>query len=242
MALTRNLALLIILFGNILAAQNTAMRTIVLDNSTAFAEDTTEVPAGTIIVRKKPILPYVKVDYTLMASCVTEIRQPDFNDSVAQWIAQPLFDTTCIPASLTRILPQKTLQLGRTYAQNIRYEYTAADSARMDTLYIAFWIDTKGNIRGAYLDEKENTTLPAEIYMQLKAITNTFRSWGDKGGGYMTKRKLLRKSEFRRQDYYCLVRVVVSAKPLTKEQVIAGKSSVPVMDYPFGSAVGVELR
>ncbi len=242
MLLIRNIILLMLLFGNTLAAQNIAMHTAVTLTNTSFSADTTEVPAGTIIVRKKPILPYVKVDYTLMASCVTEIRQPDFSDSGAQWIAQPLFDTNCIPASLTRILPQKTLQLGRTYAQNIRYEYTAADSARMDTLYIAFWIDTKGNIRGAYLDEKENTTLPAEIYMQLKAITNTFRTWGDKGGGYMTKRKLLRKSEFRRQDYYCLARVVVSAKPLTKEQVIAGKSAVPVMDYPYGRAVGVEMR
>jgi hypothetical protein len=238
----RHIALLLLLFGNGLAAQNSTLSAALPKVNTVAAGDTSEVPAGTIVVRKKPILPYVKVDYTLMASCVTEVRQPNINDSVSQWITQPLFDTTCIPAALTRILPQKTLQLGRTYAQNIRYEYAADDSARMDTLYIAFWIDTKGNIRSAILDEQENTTLPVEIYMQIKALTNTFRSWGDKGGGYMTKRKLFRKSEFRRQDYYCLARVVVSAKPLTKEQVIAGKSAVPVMDYPFGRAIGVERR
>ncbi|MGL5891832.1 MAG: hypothetical protein ACRC3B_18205 [Bacteroidia bacterium] len=240
----RNIALLFFLFGNMLAAQNTTVRTLVSANQVTVAEDTTAVPAGTIIVRKKPILPYIKVDYTLAAACVREVRQPDFNDSSGQgqWIAQPLFDTTCIPAALTRVLPQKTIQLGRTYAQNIRYEYTAADSARMDTLYIAFWIDTRGNIRGAYPDDKENTTLPAELYIQIKAITNTFRTWGDKGGGYRTKRKLFRKSEDRKQDYYCLARVIISAKPLTREQIIAGKSSVPVMDYPYGGAIGIEMR
>lgn len=210
----------------------------------SLTPDTGDVQTGTIIVRKKPIRPYVKVDYSLMLACVKDINQPMYDDSTGQgqWVNQPLIDTACIPKSLTRVLPQKKLQIGRTFAQSLKYEYSSADSARTDTLYIGFWIDTKGGIRGAYADDRENTTMPDELYNQLVVIAKTFLLWGDKGGGYITKRKFLRKGDFRRQDYYCIARVIVSSKPLTPEQVIAGQSSIPVMDYPYGGATGLEMR
>jgi hypothetical protein len=206
--------------------------------------DTGSKATGTIVVRRKPLLPYVKVEYNLHAVCVTESRQPIFNDSTnrGEWTSIALFDTACVPRDLKRQLPQHRVQFGRTYAQNIQYSYNPADTNRTDTLVVGFWIDRTGKIKGNYPDSPEITTLPAELYKQLVIISKSFQVYGDKGGGYYTRRKFLRPSEFRRTDYYCTVRIIVSAKPLTPEQKIAGESAIPVMDYPFGGAIGVETK
>lgn len=211
----------------------------------AVAPDTLTVKTtGTIKVRKKPIRPYVRVDYTLSAACVTKVSVPTVFDSLVgeELVETPLFDTNCRPQNLQRALPQKTVQLGRTYAQNISYEYLTVDTPRTDTLMIGFWIDTQGRIRQAFPEDSTETTLPPALYEQLVGLTKTFGVWGDKGGGYYTTRKFLRPSEFKRQDYYCTARVIVSNRPLTPEQKRAGESSIPVMDYPYGGAVGVERR
>jgi hypothetical protein len=209
----------------------------------ALPTDTTAKATRTIVVRRKPMLPYVKAEYNMFAVCVTDSRQPVFDSAGnGDWINIALFDTACVPAELSRVLPQHRVQFGRTYAQNITYTYTPADSNRTDTMLVGFWIDRTGKIKNYYPDSPEATTMPPELYNQLVLISKSFQLYGDKGGGYFTRRKFLRPSEFRRSEYYCTVRIIVSAKPLTPEQRIAGESAIPVMDYPIGGAVGIEQR
>lgn len=209
----------------------------------ALQPDTLDKTTRTIVVRRKPLRPYVKVEYNMYAVCVTENRQVDFDStSGGDWLTVALFDTSCIDNGLERVLPQHRVQFGRTYAQNITYTYNPSDSNRTDTMLVGFWVDRTGKIKNFYPDSPESTSMPDELYNQLVLISKSFQVYGDKGGGYFTRRKFLRPSEFRRSDYYCTVRIIVSAKPLTPEQRIAGESAIPVMDYPIGGAVGIEQR
>jgi hypothetical protein len=209
----------------------------------AMQPDTLEKATRTIVVRRKPLRPYIKVEYNMFAVCVTENRQVDFDSTGSgDWLTLELFDTSCIDNGLQRVLPQHRVQFGRTYAQNITYTYSPSDSNRTDTMLVGFWVDRTGKIKNCYPDVIEATTVPPDLYGQLVLISKSFQVYGDKGGGYFTRRKFLRPSEFRRSDYYCTVRIIVSSKPLTPEQRIAGESAIPVMDYPIGGAVGIEQR
>ncbi|MCA6364193.1 MAG: hypothetical protein IM638_14240 [Bacteroidetes bacterium] len=230
--MVRIILIMLFLFAAVVAVAQPAQQT-----------DTSAKATRTIVVRRKPLLPYVKVEYNMFAVCATESRQLSFDSTNnGSWTNAALFDTACIPAGLERVLPQHRVQFGRTYAQNITYTYSPADSNRTDTMLVGFWIDRTGKIKNNYPDSPEATTMPPELYNQLVLISKSFQVYGDKGGGYFTRRKFLRPSEFRRSDYYCTVRIIVSARPLTPEQRIAGESAIPVMDYPIGGALGLEQR
>lgn len=230
------------------------------------AKDTTEITEGVIVVKKQiqksasasggsssaslpndfhdqfvtkqpvPIVPFVKVEYSLFLSSVKEVpvmreaNGQEYRDKV------PVFDSAVYKRQEVQpVYPQKTSSLARYFSENITYKYKPADSLRSDTLVVGLWISPAGKVKWAEADTTYENVMPRELMIELARSANGLREWGwGKGGGFNTKRRFLKPSQFVSESYYCELYVILSAKPLTIEQKTTGVKYAP-FDIPLNS-------
>lgn len=226
-------------------------------------KDTAEVIEGVIVVKKQtktsftdssggssmgnhlhaprvnqpaPVTPFVKVEYSLFLSSVKEVpiireaNGQEFRDKV------PVFDSLVYTRQeVEPVYPQKASSLARYFSENISYKYKASDSLRSDTMIVGLWITSTGKIKWAEADTAFAYGMPKELKTELDRAANGLREWGwGKGGGFNTKRRFLRPSEFRAESFYCELYVIVSAQPLTVEQKTTKVHFAP-FDIPLNS-------
>ncbi|MGL4596784.1 MAG: hypothetical protein ACRCYO_04615 [Bacteroidia bacterium] len=191
-------------------------------------DDTLEIAEGVIRVERPHIRPFVQVDYSLHLAKVSmmEVLVPAGNgvDSSVERDRQPFFDTTFYPKTLERVSPVATTHLSKVLAKNLFYTYSANDTPRIDTVTIGLWITKNGKIKQIFPVSEIPEGMSEILYEELCIGATHIAIWNrdNKGGGYMTRRRFLRPSEFVPENYYCVMRVVISSMPLTPEQVSTG--------------------
>lgn len=187
-------------------------------------------------IQPTTITPFVKVEYSLFLSdvrevpVIREVNGQEFRDKV------PVFDSAVYRSQEVQpVYPQKSTSLAKYFSEGIEYKYKISDSLRADTLVVGLWITSTGKIRWAEADTALANTMPKELRNQLEGSANALREWGwGKGGGFNTKRRFLRPSEFRAESYYCELYVIVSGRPLTVEQKTTRVQFAP-FDIPLNS-------
>jgi hypothetical protein len=209
--------------------------------SQALPEDSAgagpDIRAGVVRVQKPNIIPYVKVEYRLSLAHVTQVNvEVPVNNGIPGYTEidrVPVYDSMRFPQSLSRVFPQKKTLLSRYFTDNMSYMYSSA-APRTDTLFVGMWIDKSGKIRFVQADTS-NTKMPVDLAGELVSLSNSLRNteWG-KGGGYATKKKFLRPSEYFSESYYCEMFIIVSSAPLTDEQRNTGVHYAP-FDFPLNS-------
>lgn len=189
-----------------------------------------------IITPPAQIVPFVKVEYSLFLSSVKEVpvireaNGQEFRDKV------PVFDSAVYKRQQVQpVYPQKTSSLARYFSENITYKYKPSDSLRSDTLVVGLWITSTGKVKWAEADTTYANAMPRELMIELARSANGLREWGwGKGGGFNTKRRFLKPSQFVSESYYCELYVILSGKPLTVEQKTTGVKYAP-FDIPLNS-------
>lgn len=203
--------------------------------------DSVEIPQGVIYVRKPHIRPFVKVDYKLYLCRVDpnglrrEIPVTDRNTGFTdiQIETVPLFDSAFYSKKLERTYPQKSYLFSKYFVENLKYQYQASDTPRVDTMVIGMWIDKSGKIKRAMPDTEYTGNMPRKLVTELAGVSMRMTDWGEKGG-YKTKKKFLRPSQLVIENYYCEFFVIVSSYPVTNEQKKSG-TAYALFDYPLNS-------
>lgn len=196
-------------------------------NGIAQPETVRTVPQGVIKVRTPKRMPYIKCEYYLTCAHVTmgqkTVPSPDgFGDQIQPW---PFFDTVRY-ARLDHIYPHKTVLFSKFLSDSeyIKgnefskgFSYSSDDTASIDTMLVEMRIGSNGKIRWKNPDTTYYGGMPRDLAIRIYLAMQGAEEWGE-GGGYMTPKKFMRKQQRLGSDYYCLMYVIASAKPLTVEQ------------------------
>lgn len=200
------------------------------------AQPNEEVQQGVIKVRKPAVRPYFKVDYYLTLSRVTEVEilVPAANGvpGVMERDKVPVFDSS-FSAKNERVFPVKSVHLSKLLVEQIDFAYAFGDSSSIDTMVVEMWIGKNGKIKWRSPDTTYNGDMPRALELQLYGVFMGMTEWG-MGGGYKEPKKFLRKQKLVPENYYCVVYIVSSAKPLTAQQKSTGSRYAP-FDVPLNS-------
>lgn len=182
------------------------------------------MPQGVIKVRKPKVRPFFKCEYYLTLCRVREVEilVPAANGipGVYERDRVPVFDSA-ISAANERVYPQKSMHFSRLLADSILFSYAFEDTASIDTMVVELWIGTNGKLKWTRPDTLNNGDMPRELQRELFFITRNLRDWG-RGGGYKEPKRFLRKQHRMAGNYYGVLYIIVSAKPLTPEQKHTG--------------------
>jgi|GEM_PF-2668915 len=198
------------------------------------AQDTSDVVSGTIRVQRTPAAPYYKVEYYMRRVADPakvqrrRAKDPVIDSASADVSAfaasgdrvkskDPGRDTLSLEKGATLVHPSTTTLFSKHFADEVAYYYSIADTPRVDTMRIGFWISTSGAVKGVYIRENENEKIPASIYDQVIGASLKLRKWGTPGG-YWKRKRFLRKQEFVRDNYYCDMYVIIASFPMSVEQ------------------------
>jgi hypothetical protein len=183
----------------------------------------------------KPIVPYVKIEYSLFLCNVKKAQTIRYVEGIPYRDEIPVFDSLVYGHQLKRVFPKKTTTMGKYFSNGIDYKYAGKDSNAVDTMHVGLWIDKNGTIKWAEADTVFTGGMPEQMEDELYAKVQVLLSqkWGN-GGGYKTTKRFLKPSQFVGESYYCEMFIIVSGKPLTKEQQTNGSHYAP-FDFPLNS-------
>lgn len=194
------------------------------------------IPQGVIKVRKPAVRPYFKVDFLLTLSRVTEVEilVPAANGlpGVMERDKVPVFDSSYSEKN-ERVFPVKSVHLAKLLVDEIDFSYAFSDTTSIDTMVVELWIGKNGKIKWRSADTLHNGNMPRALELELYTTLTGMTEWG-KGGGYKEPKKFLRKQKLMPENYYCVLYVVSSAKPLTAQQKSTGSRYAP-FDIPLNS-------
>lgn len=204
------------------------------------ASDTGEIPEGVIYVRKPHINPFIKVDYKLFLSRVmlAPVEVPVGDGIMPEIDTVPIYDSAYYKRAFyvkntDKNYPVKSEFYAKYFAENLHYQYSSADTPRVDTLTIGMEILSNGKVKYITPYTELAGNMPKEMLDQLTHLSMGITSWGT-GGGYQTKKKFLKPIQRIPENYYCEIYVIVSSYPLTQEQKNTGMAYSP-FDYPLNS-------
>jgi hypothetical protein len=191
------------------------------------------VPQGVIKVRKPSVRPYFKCEYYLTLSHVTQVEMDVIgHDGYPARAKVPVFDSS-YSEKFERLYPQKNVHFSRQLVDSIQFAYSFEDTASIDTMVVELWIGTNGKIKWSRADTTYTGSMPHELKSELFWFASDLSEWG-KGGGYKEPKKFLRKQRTMAENYYCVLYIIASAKPLTGEQRHTGARYAP-FDIPLNS-------
>lgn len=95
------------------------------------------------------------------------------------------------------------------------------------------WISHNGKLRWKDPDTSYYGGMPRELALRIYLSMMKTEEWGT-GGGYLTPKKFMRKQKRLAGDYYCMMYVIASAKPLTAEQKSTDSHYAP-FDIPLNT-------
>lgn len=216
----------------------------------AKAQDTT-ISVGTIIVVKQPIAPFYKVEYvmrriadplkaekkvitpvrdgkrdTAAAAIGADTTQYASTDGTGEWEitkrrSNPANDSLQLEKGARLVFPRTTTLLSKHYADDVNYFYTSADTPRVDTIRIGFWINKQGAVKRVYIRKGSEEKMNKDLYDQIVGAALKIKKWGEPGG-YWPRKRFLRKQEFVKDNFYCDMYIIVSSYPMSMEQVKSG--------------------
>lgn len=234
----RYLLIILFAFPLLLSAQTAGSDMALLSRVAPPANDSPDTPPGTvkpgvIKVRKPSIRPFFKCEYYLTLSRVREVQVevpgPDGFPALAK---VPAFDSSYSNRA-ERLFPKKTVLFSKLFSEQIQYSYSFDDTMSVDTMVVELWIGRNGKLRWARPDTSYNGTMPRALQTELFFVSRGLTEWGE-GGGYMTPKRFMRKQRPIAENYYCVLYVIVSSKPLTIEQKSTGSLYAP-FDIPLNS-------
>ncbi|HTL81571.1 MAG TPA: hypothetical protein VL651_07695 [Bacteroidia bacterium] len=208
----------------------------------AAAQDTTEVPAGVIMVKKPVTTPFVKAEYSLFLSKVRWTDEIVYYHGIPETNRIPVYDSGYYLSPLERALPAKSINLGRYFALNLTYDYAVADTPRVDTLVLGLLLNEKGKIQYVDPDTEDAVHMNADLKAELSAIAMSLedQDWGEPGG-YYEPSHALRPKQFVPECYYCELTIIVSSMPLTPDQK-STRAVFPPRDLPLNTVpVDIDL-
>lgn len=196
------------------------------------------VKQGVIKVRKPSVRPYFKCEYYLTLARVSQVEMLVEAPNGEQYRElMPVFDSGFSEAN-ERVYPLKSEHFSKKFVEQIEYSYAFEDTASVDTMRVQMWIGKNGKVRWKNPDTSYNGNMPHALEMELYSSVMSLTEWGT-GGGYMTPKKFLRKQKRMAENYYCVLYIIASAKPLTAEQKSTGSRYAP-FDIPLNSPPGDE--
>ncbi len=194
------------------------------------------VNQGVIKVRRNSVRPYFKCEYYLTLARVQQVQTPIIApDGSTQMDMVPWFDSSFSQLN-ERVYPLKSEHFSRKLWEQSNYKYSFDDSTSVDTMRVQLWIGKNGKIRWKNPDTTYNGDMPAELEAELYSSIMNMTEWGT-GGGYMTPKKFLRKQKRMAENYYCVMYIIASSKPLTTEQKATDSHYAP-FDLPLNSPPG----
>jgi hypothetical protein len=200
--------------------------------------DTKPVAQGVIKVRRPVIRPYFKCEYYLTLASVKmveiEVTGPD---GYPLRKPVPVFDSSYSSAN-ERVYPQKDNHFSRQLVDTIDFAYSFEDTAKCDTMLVEMWIGTNGKVK--WKDTAYTDDMPAELRAELYTYAMSISDWGQ-GGGFKEPKKFMRKQRRMAENYYCMLYIIASSKPLTTEQRHTGMRWAP-FDIPLNSPPGDEQQ
>jgi hypothetical protein len=199
-----------------------------------LADSLPDRPEGVIVVRKPPVKPYIRVEYRLVPIQIKKSKKRTIVTDAkgdSKRITEVQYDTLSDRNS-SIVPPDKTLQLGQSYAQKLNYLYPSTDTSRTDTIRMIFWINQKGQIGGVFPDSTFASSADPKLIEQIHTISLQFKTWGRAPG---TKKKffgLLHDHQFSEPlDFYCIAYVIVSSVPTLPEREILTDDQTLGEDY-----------
>ncbi len=195
------------------------------------------VNQGVIKVRKPVIRPYFKCEYYLTLASVRWVQVPIETPRGIEMDKVPMFDSS-YSRSFDRLYPQKEIHFSRQLVDTIDFAYSFEDTASCDTMMVEMWIGTNGKVKWKEADTVYTGSMPSELKAELYRYAMSISDWG-KGGGYKEPKKFMRKQHRAAENYYCMLYIIASAKPLTAEQRHTGARYAP-FDIPLNSPAGDE--
>jgi hypothetical protein len=193
------------------------------------------IPQGVIKVRKPQIRPYFKCEYYLQLANarMVQVEVPSrLMPGTVELDNRAYFDSVST-ARFEPIYPRKSFLFSKFLSENVDFSYSYEDSASIDTMYVEMWISHSGKIRWKDPDTTYYGGMPRELALRIYLAMMGTEEWGT-GGGYLTPKKFMRKQKRMAGDYYCLLYVIASAKPLTIEQKSTDSHYAP-FDIPLNT-------
>lgn len=193
------------------------------------------IPQGVIKVRKAKLYPFFKCEYYLTCAHVRMVQmEVPSPDGIGVQLEQvPMFDSA-VYARYEPIYPHKTMLFSKHLWENVNsFSYSSEDSASIDTMKVHMRIGSNGKVRWTYADTTYYGGMPRELALRIYLAMNSVEEWGE-GGGYLSPKKFMRKQTRMGSDYYCLLYVIASAKPLTNEQKSTQSHYAP-FDIPLNA-------
>ncbi len=202
----------------------------------ALAQPGDVVKQGVIKVRKPAVRPYFKVEYYMTLSRVTEVEilvpAPNGIPGQMERDKVPVFDSS-YSSKNERVYPQKATHLSKKLVDEIEFSYSFGDTTSIDTMVVELWIGKNGKIKWRSPDTSYNGDMPRKLELELYSAMMEMTEWG-RGGGYKEPKKFLRKQKLIPENYYCVLYIISSAKPLTTAQKSSGSRYAP-FDIPLNS-------
>lgn len=204
--------------------------------------DTPALQQGVIKVRRPSVRPYIKCEYYLTLARVQEVEVlvPAANGLPGQMerTRVPVFDSS-YSQEFPRVYPQKLVHFSKTLVDAVEFAYPFGDTSSVDTMIVEMWIARNGKIRWKNVDTTLASSMPRQLELELYTAINGMSDWGQ-GGGYLTPKRFLRKQKRIAENYYCVMYVIASSKPLTNQQRVSG-SRYALFDIPLNTPKNPEL-